>query len=113
MNRNHWIRWVLFIALTIGAGEATVYSINEDKRDSMLIAAIDSGELADLVGITGGLRQGIERGMLLVVFRDGRKVGELLVTRSEENCSAALITEISDEESFQIGDRASPKVRTF
>ncbi len=39
--------------------------------------------------------------------------GELLVTRSVKDCSAALITQISPNESLAIGDRATIKVQIF
>ena len=112
MKLIHWIRNLMVVALTYGTAVTFVYSNNDDNKE-MVVAAIEAGELADLVAVTGGLRQGIERGMLLSVFRDGRKIGELLVTRSESKCSATLITQISPNESFAIGDRATPKVRTL
>ena len=107
-----WIRNTILAALTYGAVATSVYS-NDNDNKGIVIAAIETGELADLIAITGGLQQGIERGMLLSVFREGRKIGELLVTRSESDCSATLITQISPNESFAIGDRATPKVRTL
>jgi hypothetical protein len=108
-----WIRLLFIATLITGVGSANLYSNNSVRQDQLLVAAIEAGELADLVAVTGGLQQGIERGMLLSVFRDGRKIGELLVTRSESNCSAALITQLSTDESLTVGDRATPKVRTL
>lgn len=108
-----WIQSFLVAALVFGMGATGLYSQNHDKQERLLIEAIEAGELADIVAISGGLQQGIERGMLLSVFRDGRKIGELLVTRSESNCSAALITQISPNESLSVGDWATPKVRTL
>lgn len=113
MRLNIWIRLLIVAALVFGAGAASVYSNSQDPKEQALVTAIEAGELADLVGISGGLQQGIERGMLLSVFRDGRKIGELLVTRTASDCSAALITQISPNESLAIGDRATPKVRHF
>ena len=108
-----WIRTLLVAGLIYGAGSAALYSNIQDAPEQTLISAIEAGELADLVAISGGLEQGIERGMLLSVFRGERKIGELLVTRSESNCSVALITNISPNESLAIGDRATPKLRTL
>ena len=108
-----WIRSMLVAALIYGAGSAMLYSNNQDAPGQMLISAIEAGDLADLVAISGGLQQGIERGMVLSVFRKERKIGELLVTRSESDCSVALITSISPNEAFALGDRATPKLRTL
>lgn len=107
------IRSLAVATLVFGVGSTGLYSISEDRQDPLHVAAIESGELADLVAVSGGLKQGIERGMLLSVFREGRKIGELLVTRSDKDCSAALITQISPNESLAIGDRATPKIRTL
>jgi len=104
---------LLVASLVFGVSTASLYSDNHDSQDQLLVAAIEFGELADLVAISGGLQQGIERGMLLSVFREGRKIGELLVTRSVKDCSAALITQISPNESLAIGDRATIKVQIF
>ncbi len=113
MKFSNWIRFLAVATLVSGVGATGLYSINENRSDQLHVAAIEAGELADLVAISGGLQQGIERGMLLSVFREGRKIGELLVTRSDKDCSAALITQISPNESLAIGDRATPKVRTL
>jgi hypothetical protein len=107
------IRPLIVSALILGAAAGRLYSDNQDSQKQWVVAAIESGELADLVAIDGGLQQGIERGMLLSVFHEGRKVGELLVTRSEANCSAALISEISSNQFLRIGDLVLPKVRTL
>jgi hypothetical protein len=113
MKLINWIRPLILTALVSGAATAGLYSNSQDAQKQLVIAAIEAGELADLVAISGGLQQGIERGMLLSVFHEGRKVGELLVTRSERDCSVALITQISPNKSLSIGDRATPKVRTL
>ena len=113
MNLTTSIRTLLVAALVFGAGSAVLYSNSHDHSQQTLISAIEAGELADLIAISGGLEQGIERGMILSVFRGERKIGELLVTRSVSNCSVALITQISPNESLAIGDRATPKLRTL
>lgn len=113
MKLIDWIRSLLVAALIYGAGSAMLYSNNQDAPGQTLISAIEAGDLADLVAISGGLQQGIERGMVLSVFRKERKIGELLVTRSESDCSVALITSISPNEAFALGDRATPKLRTL
>jgi len=108
-----WIRSLIIAALIYGAGSAALYSNSQDASGQMLISAIEFGDLTDLVAISGGLQQGIERGMVLSVFRNERKIGELLVTRSQSDCSVALITSISPNEAFALGDRATPKLRTL
>lgn len=113
MKLIFWIRPLLTAALILGAGSAALYSNSQETPQQIQISAIEAGELADLVAISGGLQQGIERGMILSVFREERKIGELLVTRSEANCSVALITQISSNQSFVPGDRATPKLRTL
>ncbi|MDA0346151.1 MAG: hypothetical protein O3C43_00425 [Verrucomicrobia bacterium] len=113
MNLIICIRSLLVASLVFGASSASLYADNHGSQNGILVAAIEAGELADLVAISGGLQQGIERGMLLSVFREGRKIGELLVTRSDKDCSAALITQISPHESLAIGDRAKIKVQTL
>ena len=104
---------MLVASLVFGVGAASLYSDNHGEQNQILVAAIEAGDLADLVGISGGLQQGIERGMLLSIYREGRKIGELLVTRSDKDCSAALITQLSPNESLAIGDRATIKVQTL
>ncbi|MBH54986.1 MAG: hypothetical protein CMI18_11665 [Opitutaceae bacterium] len=104
---------ILALALFVGAAGQTLYSQNQESCPSLQIEAIESGELANLIALSGGFNQGIERGMLLPAFGDERKIGELLVTRSKENYSATLITQINPKDSFAIGDRVAPKVRTF
>jgi hypothetical protein len=108
-----WIRSLLVAALIFGAGSTMLYSNTQNASEQMLISAIEAGDLADFVAISGGLQQGIERGMGLSVFRNEQKIGELLVTRSESDCSVALITSISPNEALALGDRATPKLRTF
>lgn len=108
-----WIRLLVLSVLFFGTGAAGLYSDNGDQTDALVITAIESGELADLIAVNGGLEQGIERGMILSVFHDGKKVGELLVTRSQSNCAVALISEISPNQSLRIGDRALPKLRNL
>jgi hypothetical protein len=82
-----WIRSLLVAALIFGAGSTMLYSNTQNASEQMLISAIEAGDLADFVAISGGLQQGIERGMGLSVFRNEQKIGELLVTRSESDCS--------------------------
>ena len=113
MNLILWIRSLIVAALIYGAGSAVLYSNSQDASGQMLISAIEAGDLADLVAISGGLQQGIERGMVLSAFRNERKIGELLVTRSQSDCSVALITSISPNKAFALGDRATPKLRTL
>jgi len=113
MNFGFCIRLVLVAALFIGAGSSIAYSgTNYDDRE-LQIVAIESGELADLVAIRGGLNHGVETGMLLSVFRDGAKLGELIVTSSRGDYSAALITQKSSGQAFAIGDRAIIKAKHF
>ena len=113
MRLINWIRLLLVAALVFGAGSAALYSNTQDASQQTLVSAIQAGELADLVALSGGLQQGIERGMILSVFRNERKIGELLVTRAKSDCSVALITQISPNESLALGDRATPKLRTL
>ena len=102
-----------FDYIIVGAGSAGLYSNDQGTQKQLAITDIEAGELADLVAISGGLQQGIERGMLLSVFHEGRKVGELLVTRSQRDCSVAFISEISPNQALAVGDRAILKVKTF
>jgi len=107
------MRLLLVATLVFGVSSTSLYPDNHGTQDQILVTAIEAGELADLVAISGGLQQGIERGMLLSVFRESRKIGELLVTRSAKDCSAALIAQISPNESLTIGDRAKIKLQTL
>ena len=100
MKLINWIRLLIVSALIFGAETAGLYSKNHDTQELLVITQIDAGELANLVAISGGLLQGIERGMLLSIFHEGRKIGELLITRSERDCSATLIYEISPDQSL-------------
>jgi len=103
------------LALVLGVGGRALYSQNQDSGLSLKIQVIESAKLTDLIALNGrlNLNQGIERGMLLSVFRDGLEIGELLVSRVKENCSAALIKKTNPEEVFAVGDRAAIEVRTF
>ncbi len=113
MRLKNWIQLFVASALFIGAGSTSVYSENTDVAYKATIAAIEAGELADLIALDAGLTQGFEEGMLLTAVRDNRIVGELLVTRSTEHCSVALIVELNNNEILAVGDTVSPKLRTL
>ena len=83
------------------------------RPGELVICIIEPGELTDLIGINGGLEQGLVPGMVLSVFRNGQRVGELLLTRVQEQCAVALIAALEPKKTLAIGDRATPKLSKF
>ena len=104
---------VLAAALCWGAWQSAAATEAPERGGDLTIRLIERGDRADLIGIDGGLRQGLVPGMVLSVFRNGQRVGELLLTRVEEQCAVALIAELEPAQILAIGDRATPKLRKF
>ncbi len=113
MKLQLWRLRKLAVGLLIGAGAATLYADTRGKDGELVVSAIETGELADLVGINGGLNEGLVRGMVLSVFNSGQRVGELLLTRVEERCAVALIATLEPKKTLAVGDRVTPKLRNF
>lgn len=84
-----------------------------DRPGELVICIIEPGDLTDLIGINGGLEQGLLPGMVLSVFRNGQRVGELLLTRVQEQCAVALIAALEPKKTLAVGDRATPKLGKF
>ena len=104
---------VLAACLLWGAFCATLPAETPGRDGELVISVIEPGDLTDLIGINGGLEQELVPGMVLSVFNNGRRVGELLLTRVEEKCAVALIAALEPEKTLAIGDKATAKLRKF
>ena len=113
MSGKSYLTPVLAAGLFCGAFKAAVAKEAPNGNGEMAIRLIERGDRADLIGIDGGLEQGLAPGMVMSVFRNGQRVGELLLTRVEEQCAVALIADLEPEQALAIGDRATPKLRKF
>ena len=110
MNLNTQLFFKLICSLLIGVSIAgncvyggipafvseSIYSPNKAR-----IKTIDSNLVADLVILDGGLEQGFRLGMLCSVERRTYPIGELIIIKSESNCSAALILNLEDNFTIQ------------
>ena len=84
----------------------SIYSSSEAT-----VSVIDANLAADLVILDGGLEQGLRLGMVCLVERGSKSIGELIIIESKSDCSAALILNLTDNLLIQSGDRA--RVKTF
>lgn len=77
------------------------------------VLAIQASEQADLVVVKAGSMQGVEPGMVFQVSHSGELLGELLVTRTGEQCSVAIILENQAKTAMAAGDMAILKRKTL
>jgi hypothetical protein len=100
------------IAASYACAEVPVF-INESIYNSgkAEVSAVDSNLAADLVILDSGLEQGLRRGMVCLVKRDSKLIGELIIIESKSNCSAALILNLTENLTIQSGD--SVRIKTF
>ncbi len=104
---------VLAACLLWGAFYLALQAETPGRPGGLVICIIEPGDLTDLIGINGGLEQGLVPGMVLSVFSNGQRVGELLLTRVQEQCAVALIAALEPKKTLAIGDRATPKLSKF
>jgi len=105
------IKACLFSALMSLSSAATV-SASELGHPAEVLAVQASAQ-ADLVVVKAGNRQGIEPGMVFQVKRSGALIGELLVTRTGEQCSVAIILDKQVTKAMAAGDMAILKRKTL
>jgi len=102
------------ISALLSVGAATLEAASNDTLGQpMRLLTVANGEAADLVVVDAGSQQGIEPGMVLQVTHLGESRGELLVTRTGQKCSVALILEINDTQAMAAGDMAILKRKTI
>jgi hypothetical protein len=61
------------------------------------------------IEITVGGGDGLKTGDVLVVSRNGKRIGKVKLAKVEADRSSATITEVEDGEVLQRGDRAIPQ----
>lgn len=77
------------------------------------VLAVEASAQADLVVVDAGSMQGIEPGMVFQVKRSGAVIGELLVTRTGQACSVAIILDKQETTAMAAGDMAILKRKTL
>ncbi len=87
-----------------GFVDEPLHSPNRAPVDSIV-----SAPAADFVILDGGLEQGLRLGMVCVVTRGNRELGELIIIESRIDRAAALILELDASISLQAGDIARIK----
>ena len=87
---------------------ASIYGSNMAK-----VLKVETGLSADLVLLDGGLEQGLSRGMVCTVERDIQSIsiGELIIIESQNDGSAALILDLTNNSTIQAGD--SIRIKTL
>lgn len=73
------------------------------------VAEVIPSSAGDIIILAGGLKQGIQRGMVCRVVRGFQQVGELIIIESRSDRAAALILELSENSFIQAGDIARIK----
>ena len=79
----------------------TLYSPN-----AATVVEIVPSLAADVVILDGGLAQGIRLGAVCLVSRGFQELGELIIIETSADRSAALILDLNDDSSIQVGDLA-------
>ena len=102
----------LFGVLLVAGARADVPGfVNESLHspNTALVAEVVSSLAADVVILDGGLEQGIRLGVVCRVVRGFQEIGELIIIETSADRSAALILDLNDDSSIQVGDLARIK----
>jgi hypothetical protein len=73
---------------------------------SAKLVAVDSLPSADIVFLGGGLRDGLQAGMVCEVSRGQQLSGQIIIIEVSSTQSAALITTLQQHSTLQAGDIA-------
>ncbi|TVP76513.1 MAG: hypothetical protein EA353_11915 [Puniceicoccaceae bacterium] len=77
--------------------------------NAAFIAEVMPTLAADVVILSGGLEQGLRRGMVCRVTRGPMEIGELIIIESRSDRAAGLILELVEDFTIQSGDVARIK----
>lgn len=103
---------LLFGALLATGARAEVPGfVNESLHspNAAFVAEVVPSLASDVVILDGGLEQGIRLGVVCRVSRGFQEIGELIIIETSADRSAALILELNEDSSIQVGDLARIK----
>jgi hypothetical protein len=67
---------------------------------------VESLLATDVVWLSGGLRDGLQAGMLCQVSRGEHAIGQIVIVEASSTRAAALITALGQHSTFKSGDLA-------
>jgi len=73
------------------------------------VVAVQATRIADVVLLGAGFEAGLRQGMVFSVVRSGQPVAEIVLVDLRPRASAALITQLSPDQSIRAGDIATVK----
>lgn len=96
----------LLLAAQLNAGRPAFVERPLEPSYSAKLLAVDSLVSADLVFLGGGLRDGLQAGMLCEVSRGQHQIGQIIIIEASSTQSAALITSLQQHSTLKAGDIA-------
>lgn len=96
----------LLAAAVLSAGRPAFVNQPLGSSYSSKILSVESLLAADLVLLDGGLRDGLQPGMLCEVSRGSQQIGQIVIIEASSTRSAALITSKMQYSTFKSGDLA-------
>lgn len=78
----------------------------DDQRGVGRVLRIEAGENADWVLLDAGYERNVSPGMKITVRRQGKVIATLVVAETTAQAAAALILELTPQETVQPGDSA-------
>ena len=90
---------------TDSATQAAFYNAPEVGR----VLRIESGVNTDLVIINAGYARNVRPGMKLTLSRQGKAIASLVVAEATQDSAAALILDLTPNETVKAGDSAKVK----
>ena len=73
------------------------------------VVRIQAGKHADLVILNAGYAAGVRPGMQLILSRQGKAIASLVVAEATQDSAAALILDLTPNETVKAGDSAKVK----
>ena len=96
----------LLLAAHLNAARPAFVERPLEPSYSAKLLSVDSLPSADIVFLQGGLRDGLQAGMLCDVSRGQQLLGQIIIIEASSTQSAALITTLQQHSIFQAGDIA-------
>ncbi len=80
-----------------------------DGRGAGEVLRVRTGTHADLVILNAGYAAGVRPGMNLILSRQGKAIASLVVAEATQDSAAALILDLTPDETVKAGDSAKVK----
>ena len=102
---------VVFSAMALSVSAAVPNFIQESiyASNQAEVAEIFEVDRASIIFLNDGLNAGFDIGMIATVRRGAQEVASILIVASEPSKSAAMILELKNQQSIEVGDNVKIK----